>query len=238
MESAEQLALSRLHQQRQAALSVAVSKRITLAARAADVRDIDAWWARVGPTLTQFVQRGSHASALLTAEYLRTHALLGGVRLTPELYAAVLEQVATSMQVTGPVAFKTAMARLGAGGEPSAAATMAQRLGASSSRLVLAGQRGTIAGAVRDGKLTGYRRVSDGKPCHFCAMLIGRGAVYSAETADFHAHDGDGCRPEPLYAHEPEPDAVLQLQQAWADATRGKSGADALNAWRSHWATV
>jgi hypothetical protein len=91
---------------------------------------------------------------------------------------------------------------------------------------------------VRDGAIAGYRRVGSGHPCHFCAMLIGRGAVYSAEGADFHAHDGDGCRPEPLYRREDEPQDVLRLQEQWAEATRGKSGADALRAWRGAWDTV
>jgi hypothetical protein len=236
MSTAAQEQLGRLVAARTDMLSGAVRKHVLAAARASDVADIDAWWARSGPTIVQLVRQGSLATAQLTAAYLTTHAQLAGLRITPVAYAALLEQVETSLYVTGPVSFKTHM-RL-SGSPASSAATMAKTMSASASRLVLAGNRGTISGAVKDGKIAGYRRVGDGRPCAFCAMLIGRGAVYSGQSADFHAHDGDGCRAEPLYEREPEPDHVQDLQQRFADATRGLSGADALRAWRGAWDTV
>jgi hypothetical protein len=43
------------------------------------------------------------------------------------------------------------------------------------------------------------QRVLGGAGCDFCQMLAGRGEVYSAETADFEAHDHCGCTAEPIY---------------------------------------
>lgn len=226
-------ALAREHGVRVNAIASAVQSHVRKIALTADPADIDLWWSRVAPSVEALVQRGSVVTADLAARFLAQHAALNGVTLTPQLYAAVAEQVNTALRVTGPVAFKTHI-RLG-GDELSSVGTMAKRLSASSSRLVLSGSRGTISGAVRDGGIAGYRRVSDGKPCAFCAMLLGRGAVYSADTADFHAHDGDGCSAEPLYEREPEPQNVRDLQDQWAEVTAGKTGSAALRAWSDHW---
>ena len=58
---------------------------------------------------------------------------------------------------------------------------------------------GSVGGAYfSDQQLqSSLRRVLGGEGCEFCQMLAGRGAVYSAETADFEAHDKCACTPEP-----------------------------------------
>lgn len=61
-----------------------------------------------------------------------------------------------------------------------------ERRVANFSRLTVTGS------AVADPKARGWQRVGSGE-CHFCAMLIGRGAVYSEATADFAAHDHCRC---------------------------------------------
>lgn len=48
----------------------------------------------------------------------------------------------------------------------------------------------------RSGK---YRRVTDGKPCAFCAMIASRGPVYSEVTKDFRVHDFCGCTSEQVF---------------------------------------
>lgn len=60
--------------------------------------------------------------------------------------------------------------------------------------------RYTVAGSsVADPAARGWQRIGDGKTCEFCAMLIGRGAVYSEATADFDTHDNCGCSPAPVF---------------------------------------
>lgn len=59
--------------------------------------------------------------------------------------------------------------------------------------------RQTVMGsAVADPKARGWQRVGAGE-CDFCAMLIGRGAVYSEASADFQSHDHCNCGAEPAW---------------------------------------
>lgn len=86
---------------------------------------------------------------------------------------------------------------------------------------VLTGGRRTIqAWAKKDPRATGWRRVSDGNPCAFCAMLVSRGPVYLSEktalTADtpsgkYHSHCG--CTVEVVYG-DWQP---TKQEQQWID---------------------
>jgi hypothetical protein len=62
-------------------------------------------------------------------------------------------------------------------------------------RLVANAARDTIIGSsLADPSATGWRRGSGGDgDCPFCAMLIGRGEVYSEKTVKFGAHDNCDC---------------------------------------------
>lgn len=53
--------------------------------------------------------------------------------------------------------------------------------------------------SVADPAARGWKRVGVGE-CDFCRMLIGRGAVYTEETADFQSHDHCNCSPAPAWA--------------------------------------
>lgn len=90
---------------------------------------------------------------------------------------------------------------------------------------VLTGGRQTIQEwAKKDHRCVGYRRVSDGNPCAFCAMLVTRGPIYlSRETALFSEnpnipdgkyHEHCGCTVEPIYG-DWEP---TEKEQEWIDA--------------------
>jgi hypothetical protein len=68
-----------------------------------------------------------------------------------------------------------------------------QRRIANFSRLTVS--RSSIA----DRAARGWKRVGIGQ-CDFCRMLIGRGAVYTEATVDFHAHDHCNCSPAPAWA--------------------------------------
>ncbi len=101
-------------------------------------------------------------------------------------------------------------------------------------KLVLAGSRDTITTeAGKDPAALGWSRVTSGDPCAFCSMLASRGPVYkSAASADFPAHDTCGCVPEMVYRGTDLAATVVDLGEAFKAATAGKSGKDALNAWR------
>lgn len=66
----------------------------------------------------------------------------------------------------------------------------AQRRIANFSRLTVA------ESSLADPQARGWKRTGRGD-CDFCAMLIGRGAVYTEASADFPAHDHCNCGAEP-----------------------------------------
>ena len=60
-------------------------------------------------------------------------------------------------------------------------------------RVIANADRETVRfSAVQDRGARGWARAGSGG-CDFCAMLIGRGAVYTEATADFDSHDHCGC---------------------------------------------
>lgn len=65
--------------------------------------------------------------------------------------------------------------------------------------------RATVTGSsVADPRAIGWQRTGTGE-CAFCALLIGRGAVYREATADFAAHDHCHCSAVPAFDGEPRP---------------------------------
>ncbi|MEO2133388.1 MULTISPECIES: hypothetical protein [unclassified Microbacterium] len=95
---------------------------------------------------------------------------------------------------------------LAAKGLPAAAALeIAKRtMLASAKRQMLNAGRDRVIGLTRTSGYGRWARVSDGSPCAFCMMLVSRGAVYTADTARFRAHDGCGCSARPVQAGEPK----------------------------------
>lgn len=118
------------------------------------------------------------------------------------------------------------------------------RTSGTTSRLVLDGGRDTVMQSIAEDKRSGrWARVTDGNPCAFCAMLASRGHVYVEKgTADFQAHDHDGCLPEPAYPDAALPPSAEKWSRVWDDALREASEAgedvygreNALNAFRRH----
>jgi hypothetical protein len=50
-----------------------------------------------------------------------------------------------------------------------------------------------------DPQAKGWARQTTGKSCAFCVMLAGRGAVYSARTANFSSHNHCDCMAVPKW---------------------------------------
>lgn len=214
-------------------ISRAVTRRVAALAAGADLADIDGWWERAGPGIAAQVAAGHRLTATTTAAYHRRHGALEGHLIEPERATLDVARLETSLLVTGPVAFKTHI-RTG-GDELSARRVMIGRLQGSATRQTLAGARDTTTlTALSTDQIAGYRRVTAGTPCPFCAMVASRGAVYKERTAlgrpEF--HDNDRCTYEPLYQTESEPPSVLELRAQWEQTTSGLSGVDALNAFR------
>ncbi|MFE6282441.1 hypothetical protein [Streptomyces sp. NPDC057877] len=232
MPSPQAQALTRQFQQQVLNVAELIARRLRITALRADVANIDDWWERISPQVQREILTGHTALARLARGYLAQHAALEGVALAPVIIEPDPEQVATALRVSGPVAFKTQMAI--SGSEAAATRVMASQLQGAATRLVLEGDRQTTMRTFTErGEVEGWRRVAGrSSPCPFCLMLIGRGAVYSKQSARFQSHDRCSCKPELLYRHEPEPPEIRRLQEQWYTATAGHSGKAAVDAWR------
>ncbi len=253
MPSPEANRLTLAHQHECELVADVVEQGVRGLARRARTADIDAWFAEVLPELLVLVSAGFINLRRLAQRYLRRHAEIEGRTVDPVVVRFNLEQARTSLRVTGPVAFKTHMA---ASGDPEASKrVMASTMAGSAQRLAMTGTRNTITATVDASReIVGWRRVPDADPCAWCALLAGRGAVY--KTADsalsvvgrrgrprgegkralgLEFHDRDQCTAEPLYEDEDEPTYVQDLQDQWETVTEGKSGKQAIRAWREYW---
>lgn len=238
-----------------AAIAEAAAKQVRDLALRAPEGDIDRWFEQTVNQIMEIIAVAFEVMRRITAAFLSQHAELSGAVVVPKL--AELDFIAgtESLRITGPVAFKQHMT---VSGDPAAArVVMARKMSGSAQRQTMAAERDTTHLTIDANRtIVGWRRVGDGDPCAWCAMLISRGAVYksrrSAETVvgrrgsprgagpEARAigqsyHDGDGCTAVPLYADEEEPEDVDQLYDQWNKATAGLSGREALNAWRRYW---
>lgn len=84
------------------------------------------------------------------------------------------------------------------------AAAKSQMLGAAKRTIIQASRDRLTAVSRADHRIKGWARVSDGDPCAFCAMLCGRGPVYSDDTVDFIAHARCGCNARLVYWDDPD----------------------------------
>lgn len=203
----------------------------TIALRASTLRDASRLWALLDPAdmsttypewlavQAALIQRDRARSSALATAYLRAARLASGVSGDPAIRvasAAPAEQVAASMSTTARAGYYTAL-RSGRTPDEARKVALVKTLG-STGRLVLTGGRDTIRDSLRlDRRGRGWQRVTGAKACDFCAMLAGRGAVYSAETADFSAHDHCACTVAAVYSATPV--AVLSAEPTRVVAT-------------------
>lgn len=238
-----------------AAIAAAAAKEIYKIARRAQTEDIDGWFERAVDQILELLAAFFETLRRLTSAFLEEHSSLNGVVVEPAIPDWLNEPARESLRITGPVAFKQNMEKTG---DPVVAReTMAKRMSGAAQRIAMDGQRRTVEETVeRSDEIVGWRRVSDGNPCAWCAMLIGRGAVYKSRRSATSVvgrrgvargtgpqaraigqsyHDNDGCTAVPLYVDEEEPEDVDRLYDEWHSATAGLSGREALNAWRRYW---
>lgn len=198
-------------------MATALAQRLTtdhrrrqLALRAVTLRQLVAMWPSwdggrasfrsFAAGLLPLVQARHGDASALAVDYYRAFRVAEGARGAPEPRLARFDadKVVTSLFVTGPVQ----VARSLRAGQTAAAAkaTALTTVSGAVSRHVLDGARHTLIRTVgADPQAKGWRRVIGGKGCDFCQMLAGRGAVYSADTADFQSHDHCACAAEPVF---------------------------------------
>lgn len=171
-------------------------------------------------------------SSGIAADYYQAFRVAEGAggRTEARLAEAVeRDKLVTSLYVTGQVQVQRSVR---AGFSPQAAKLNSlTTMSGAVTRHVLDGGRQTVLRSIEaDTRTVGWQRVTDGAPCHFCAMLASRGAVYGEGSADFQAHDHCGCSAEPAYEGSrmrPEAERWSELYKAEASGQK-----DPLNAFR------
>lgn len=122
-----------------------------------------------------------------------------------------------ALLMNGPVAIRKQLSS-GVGLMAAVETAKAQTLRVGKRLTLEAGRTHLINLSHKDKDALGWSRVSDGQPCHFCAMLVSRGPVYSEHTARFKAHNGCGCSVRPFFKGEADggwsPDAKA-LRNLW-----------------------
>lgn len=191
--------LTELHRVGQVALAAETREVLLDLTRLIDLNDIDGSVARWFASVEVLARNGHRISQEMAEDYLRAFTL-AEIGERPGVVRPVFphSQFVEDLRVSGPVRLKTL---IGEGVDPEVALQAAAAEAAKRSMTaVLAGGRDLIDGSVRYGGRPGrYRRVTDMKPCTFCAMLASRGPVYSEATAYFRSHHACGCNAEPVH---------------------------------------
>lgn len=235
------------YRRRQLLLSTRLVRQIMQAWRElANPAQIDASWPILRSVLTQPVLRAREESARLAADFYleaRREAGFDADGFSPSRPTPLtVERLNSTLDVTGPVEFKKAIAS--GKTPPQALDQAAVRMAGSTQYAALEGGRSVIRDSIeRDDRATGYARVTDNDPCAWCAMLASRGPVYkSAKTAGDPRQGGDryhdlcGCQAVPSFTlDEPFIGIADKLYEDWRRETKGHGGKHAVNVFRRWW---
>lgn len=223
---AEQARISEQHRLAQAKLQALVLQDMARIFPLLDANNIDKSFGPFFESAYALITARRTVSASLGATYY--NAIRADYDL-PDTFTPLLdavpnkEKVFTSLLVTGPVAMKKNMA---AGLEPMRARDAALKtIAQAAQRHVIDGGRQTVMKSVRrDKRAAGWARLTDGKPCAFCAMLASRGPAYRSEgTAKFKSHDGCGCTAVPVFdPNAPWPGRAEEFRKAYDENISGR----------------
>lgn len=155
-----------------------------------------------------------------------------------------IHQIRTSLLVTGPIGYKSRIAK---GFTPTQARRVAFTAvaGAASRHVLNGGRRQLVTAANADEMAVGFARVTDGDPCSWCALLASRGPTYkSRATASATTvrsdrgpgeryHDNCGCTVEPAFSKTaPWPARAREFEKLYEESTADVYGKEKLRAFR------
>lgn len=195
-------ALSQAHRTAQLRLGAIAIRQLRAVWRLLIPEDLDGTFEDWLVAVIPLVETQRHASATIAANYLSALRALelgvDGGRFAPVLADQIDRRaVTTSMLVTGPISIRGNLGRM----TLQRAVDIAEgRSAAAAMRHALNGGRETIVqSAVADKRAVGWVRVASPNACDYCSSLADGGAVSSADSANFAAHDGCTCTAEPVY---------------------------------------
>lgn len=204
MPTLEQLAAAHMRQQ----VSDVARIQVVLAElwdRTIDPADIDGSFARFQAGASTLIKAGRRSGELSAQEFYAASKILAGYDAPAPDLPFQPPRTAANRAALHATSVARAKKQIGQGVPADVALTAAKAamLRSAKRRVLEAPRRRIIALSSADNDARGWSRVSDGKPCHFCAMLLGRGPVYTAGTAAFEAHDGCGCSAKPVFNSDP-----------------------------------
>lgn len=220
---------------------LAVAARAVVVSRALweqlDPFDIDRSVERWMPAQLATFQRFYAESQALTASYLSEYRMAevgadAGPIVAPKFPAAEMRNAAL---LAGPVRVKLLVGR---GETPGSAHSKAfTKFSGIARRQVMSGGRMMIDATTKaDTRAIGWRRVTDGNPCAFCAMLAARGPVYASsdkaggmagQGLEFHGHCG--CTAEILYSEWKPNEAERQYIESYKKAAKEAQEVDGIS---------
>ena len=245
----------RVEQNKNGALVAYVVAQLWL--RSIDANDISGSAAKLIERLIPLLRGRRKDSALLARQYYPAFRRLEGMQgdgfKLPDLSELNVEQLATSLRVTGPVAAMNRIGSLPVGEDGrvnpvlirAAIEDTAVDISGAATRHVMNGGRDELQNAVQADELAlGYVRVTDADPCYFCAMLASRGPVYGDDSFDesdprfigegsHKVHDHCGCSVEPVFSREAQwPGRAREFEDMWLDLSNDLHRAPTLKDWR------
>ena len=213
--TAEGRELTQAHQRQQIAIATRAEAEARVLWSRLDIDDLDGSTPYWLASNVAAVNRRLVESQRVAGEYL-TQYREAEIGLPAAVVFAAPDATARVLRFAGPVRIKRL---IGAGMRSAEAYTAAfTKFAGMARRQTMMGGRLTIAATTgQDRRAYGWRRVTDGNPCAFCAMLASRGPIYrddaSAAGLQYHAHCG--CTAEPCYEANWEP---TEQEQKYLDA--------------------
>ena len=214
-------ALTDRHRRGQVRLGAGAVVESLAAWRLLDLADLDAstptWLAvQVGLMRQRYATSADLAERYVTDFRAAEIGTSSGVVLQPTFNEAA---ATATLLGNGPRLTKMLIGR---GADPEAAFARASRevLGRSQQWALAGGRNMLMSTGTQDVKAAGYRRVSDGHPCTFCAMLVSRGIAYSRESGSFRSHAYCGCGVEIVYGKWEPTETEYDWNDAYAKASR------------------
>lgn len=216
----------------QTGLTIVAKESLDAATAQLDINDLQASTPQFTKLVQAVVAQYGRLSAALAATHYRSERRDAGVR---GAYRPTLADAPGFQPVQSTVEW--AITPLYSA-EPDTAA-FDRQLSLGVGKLVQDTGRVTVISNVHhDRQANGWARIpepseSKSGTCAFCALLASRGATYrSKRQADFRAHDGCHCHPEPLFGYYRPSEQVKEWQDLYKSATSGRHGKDALAAFR------
>lgn len=168
------------------------------------------WLASNTALTSRYFQQSSNTTGEYIDRYRAAEAAgNAGPVLLPTFDAALTAQI---LLVAGPVRVKNFISG-GMSGSSALAAAKSGYAGMLRRQVMMGGRETVDLTASQDEQAIGWRRVSDGDPCAFCAMLCSRGPVYRSQASTqgsvlrdsrgggqgLHYHAHCGCHAEIVY---------------------------------------